>query len=585
MNLTTLLRETSEWLTPTSPNYIRNKEERIRILVAFAFAHVGIFAKYFMPEYVETNFGKHHDAIFTAIPRHAKGQRVNILAPRGSAKSTCMAIIYPLHCIYFKWAYEKVDIDPIKYIIILSKSFPIAKQRICDIKHKIETDPQFQHLLGKTTWSTKSLITSNNIRLAPLSRGGQIRGSLFGPNRPDLIISDDLDDPETVLNPDVRQKDHLWFDSDLIRAGRLDGKTNFVNIDTVKHEESIANKLRTRPGWKTLFFQAIQNPADLWHPTAEPLWKQWEKIYSDMSLPDAEREANAEAFYQQHKQEMHGSEIEELWPEMITYLDVRKEICNVGYFPVLREFQNSCRDPSKAIFDMDNAIHFEITKDGLLRSDDRLVRWRQIAGGSVFLDWAGGKDTQDNAFAAAVCVLWEPMPGRRENPSTLSGCHAYVLSVWMDKVKLSMQIDNAITLLEEAQATMAQTYDLKWRLAVEDFVRDTTGAIGEYVRATYREAKERRQTSITLEFMPRYTNKIERIAALEPAITHGWLAFNKKLPSEYIKQMSQFPTADHMDGPDATEGACQLRVTEFPSVHKAKRERNHQLARNLDFRL
>ncbi len=584
MNLTTLLEEISKRLNPKSPNYIREKEARIRMLIAFAFAHVGIFAKYFMPEYVEINFGKHHDDIFTAIPRDAKGQRVNILAPRGSAKSTCMAIIYPLHCIFFKWAYEKMGIDPIEFIIILSKSLPMAKQRICDIKRKIETDTHFQHLLGKTTWGINRLITNNNILLVPLSRGGQIRGSLFGPNRPDLIISDDLDDPETVLNPDVRQKDHLWFDSDLIRAGRLDGKTNFVNIDTVKHEESIANKLRTRPSWQTLFFKAIQNPADLWHPTAETLWKQWEKIYTDMSLPDTEREANADTFYQQHKSEMHGSEIEELWPEMITYLDVRKEICNVGYFPVLREFQNSCRDPSKAIFDMDNAIRFEITQDGLLRSDDRLVQWKQIAGGSVFLDWAGGKDNVDNAYAAAVCVLWEPMPGRRENASTLSGCHAYVLSVWMDKVKLSLQIDNAITLLEDAQATLNKSYDVKWRLAIEDFVKDFTGAIKEHVQHAWKEAKDRRRTSINLEFMPRYTNKIERIAALEPAITHGWLAFNKKLPSEYMKQMSQFPTADFTDGPDATEGACQLRVTEFQSIHRAKREQNRQRARNFSFR-
>ncbi len=273
---------------------------------------------------------------------------------------------------------------------------------------------------------------------------------------------------------------------------------------------------------------------------------------------------------------MHGNDIDELWPEMITYLDIRKEICDVGYYPILQELQNSCHDPSKAIFDMENATRFEITQDGLLRSDDRLVRWNQIAGGSVFLDWAGGKDTQDNAFAAAVCVLWEPMPGRRKNVSTLAGCHAYVLSVWMDRVKLSLQIENAITLLEDAQATLNKSYDVKWRLAIEDFVKDTTGAIREYAQHTYREAKERRETQVNLEFQKRYTNKIERIAALEPAITHGWLAFNKKLPEDYIKQMRQFPTADFTDGPDATEGACQLRVTEFQAIHKARREQNRQ---------
>ena len=40
-----------------------------------------------------------------------------------------------------------------------------------------------------------------------------------------------------------------------------------------------------------------------------------------------------------------------------------------------------------------------------------------------------------------------------------------------------------------------------------------------------------------------------------------------------------------MDGPDATEGACQLRVTEFQSVYKAKREQNRQRASNFGVRL
>ena len=84
---------------------------------------------------------------------------------------------------------------------------------------------------------------------------------------------------------------------------------------------------------------------------------------------------------------------------MINYLAVRKEICDVGYWAVLRELQNETRDPSKAIFDMDNAITFKITDKGFLRSDDRLVAWNEIAGASLLLDWAGGKDSVNNCFS------------------------------------------------------------------------------------------------------------------------------------------------------------------------------------------
>lgn len=525
-------------------------------------------------------FEQYHQEIFSCIAHGERGVKVNIVAPRGSAKSACMAYMYPLYCLFYKDWIEAEGYTAENYIVIISKSEKMAIQRTRALMDKIQRDPLFSWLkpTGRAAlWGAKGFRTSHGVTVAPCGRQGQIRGSLEGGNqRPTLIISDDLDDPETVENPDVRFKDQKWFDTDLLRAGTLDRKTtNFINVDTIKHEESVASILRNRTGWRNLFYRAIQHPQDLWHPTAEHLWKQWTTLYTDMSVNDTRRTQQADAFFKENETEMMEG-VQHLWHDMITYKDVREEVADMGYLPVLRELQNSCYDPSSAIFDMDGAVRFTVQQNGLMRSDDRLVEWNQLAGGSVFLDWAGGKDSVDNCFAAAVCVLWEPMPGRKDNVSTLAGCHAYVLSVWMDKVKLSLQIENAITLLEDAQATLHQTYDIKWRLGIENFVKDTTGALQEYVNVTYQEAKQRRNTIQNLEFVPRYTNKIERIAALEPAITHGWLAFNQKLPPDYIKQMSLFPTADFVDGPDATEGACQLRVTEFKNVITKQREQKQK---------
>ena len=552
--------------------------QAMEILKCCGYWHIQVFMKEFLREYASAPFARHHHEIFDCIERGERGVQRNIVAPRGSGKSALMTIVYPLHRVCYRSYDELMGFVPDTFILILSKSYEMAASRILSIKAELEVNETlragFGDLVGSESWGIKRLVTSNGVRVTPLGRGGQIRGSLERNVRPSLIIADDLDDPETVENPDVRMKDQRWFDTDLLRAGALDGTTNFINIDTVKHEEATANLLRTRSGWRTLFYQAIEHPADLWHPTHEALWKKWEKLYTDMSVADEIRVAQANAFFDEHETEMMSG-IKHLWEPVINYKKVREEVCDVGYWAVLRELQNSCRDPSKSIFDMDNAIRFEVTHDGLFRSDDRLVTWNQIAGGSVFLDWAGGKDSVDNAFAAAVCVLWEPMPGRRDDVSTLSGCHAYVFTEWMDRVKLTLQIDAALDLLEDVMAKLAVhgNTDMRWRFAIEDFVRDDTGAIKDYIRLTFKEAKARRGTDISLEFHKRFTNKIERIAALEPAVTHGWLAFNQKLSPDYLKQMSLFPTADFVDAPDATEGACQLRVTEFPSVRARQRER------------
>ena len=561
----------------------QNLKKAGKLVKAKAYWDIPLFAKFFLPHYVPQPFGRHHLDFFETVPHGTRGEKNNILAPRGSAKSTTMSVILPLHRICYVAYDEAMGYAPERFIIIVSKSYQMAESRVKSIQAELENNEKlrnhFGNLVGKKHWGVKSLVTANGVQLEPKGRGGQIRGSLSREHRPTLIISDDLDDAEKVLNPDVRKKDQDWFDTDLMRAGNLDGSTNFINIDTIKHDEATASLLRNRPGWTTKLYRAIEHPVDIWHPTAEPLWKEWEKLFTNMSVPDMERIAQADAFYEKHQATMTAG-IKELWPQMITYLDVRKEICDVGYWAVLRELQNETRDPSKAIFDMDNAITFKVTDEGFHRSDDRLVTWKEMSGASILLDWAGGKDSVDNAFAAVVCVVWVPMPGGRSvNRDSLAGCQGYVHSAWLDRVKLSLQIKNTFDILSEVRTGLVRCERPKFRLGIEDFI-DTTGAIKEYVQLTFAQIREQRKETIPLEFLTRYQNKIERIAALEPAITHGWLSFREGLTGEFLKQMSQFPTADFMDGPDALEGACQLRVNQLSTVRRETRLRRQRREAN-----
>ena len=204
-------------------------------------------------------------------------------------------------------------------------------------------------------------------------------------------------------------------------AGRIDGKTNLIHIDTVKHEEAISVQLQNLPDWYNQFYRSIEYPVDLRHPTAEHLWEKWDKIHTDLTLPKDERDRRVDAFLEEHKGEMLAG-VKELWPEMLSYPEIRRLICNEGYTSVMRERQNSTRDPSKEIFNMEKAISFKITPLGLLRSDGDTVHWSDLSGGTCFLDWAGGKDAHDSCYAAAVFVLWEPMYqaryGHRREPVT-----------------------------------------------------------------------------------------------------------------------------------------------------------------------
>ena len=233
----------------------RCRQEKNRDWIkAACYWHMKAFAKTYLSHYVPVKFARHHEELFHAIPHGARGQKVNVLAPRGSAKSTLMAIIYPMWRICYTEADDllaELGHKREHFIIICSKSYEMAESRVKAIQFEIETNDLIKQDFGdlqSSKWGIKSLTTSNSVRVRPVGRGGQIRGSLEKHNRPTLIISDDLDDPEKMMNPEQRKKETDWFNTDFLRAGNLDGSTNFLNIDTVKHEEATASVLRNRPG-------------------------------------------------------------------------------------------------------------------------------------------------------------------------------------------------------------------------------------------------------------------------------------------------------------------------------------------------
>ena len=330
-------------------------------------------------------FSKIHYEMLAALPRGAQGKKINILAPRGSAKSTLMAVIYPLWRIVYKEWDEALGVPSERHILIISSTHTTASDRIADIKSHIDDNEKilsdFGDLRGRHRWGVQLMETANGVRVAPYSRESEVRGALRKGSRPTLIIADDFDHAERIINEEWRTKTLNWVNTDLLRLGRLDGKSNFIFVDTMKHSAGTSAALRSRPGWETLEYRAIEVPATLYHPNPdiEALWKQWEKLYNDMTVADLERVTSADTFYREHQPEMTQGVVE-TWSEKISYLQVRKEICEVGYWATMRELQNIALSPDESTFDMENAVRFRFTSEGMLRSDDSFACWRDLTG-------------------------------------------------------------------------------------------------------------------------------------------------------------------------------------------------------------
>ena len=554
-----------------------DEETQCQVTQIAGFVSVSVFSHIHLTDYCRLPFGKHHKAFFEAIPRGERGHKVNILAPRGSGKSTVIAVCLPLHAVYYKYLYEEFGMKSEKYILILSRSYGNAMDRIKDIKSEIETRGSLQHLMGKETWGEKRSITKNDILLVPQSRGGKVRGSLYKGWRPSLVLPDDLDDMDSIRNPNTLEKDEDWFNSDLMECG--DADTNFICVDTVKGERAIANQLRYRPAWRNIFIQAIPNPEQLVHPEAEELWQEYRKIYANTALEPQERSGQMEAFYAENEAAMThigGAKVEETWPEKWTYRSLREKEFDQGRAAILREYQNHPVDREMAIFDMENAVRFTAENDGLLRSDERLVRWNQISGATIFLDWAGIKESLDNCYAAVVAILWEPSYQSQYSDMQTPGAYGYVHQVWMERGSRGKQIEALCDVYKSVYDFLAlRTSNFGVNLFCEDFI-DTTGDVKENFLRHYETISQAKEIGRPLQFLPRHREKNERIAGLESPIGNGWLAFEKELPKVFMDQMREFPVADFNDGPDSLEGAwvCKIETTE--AEKQARRERANQ---------
>ena len=545
---------------------MKNDEAFCQLIAHAGYVYPDIFVDYYIRKisYRMRDLKPFHIQILSAIKPGEYGKQINVQAPRGTGKTTLVNRLIPLWRICYKAFDLVMDRQPEEFILIVGRNERMARQRITEIRGVLEHNPfiraDFGDLVG-TPWTKTETDTRNGIGLRPLGRGASPRGALLGDVRPTLKLCDDIEDPKRCLNPDLREEDREWFMTDFMYAGDLGSKhSNTMIVDTVKHPESLSEHLRSLPGWRTLRYQAVCFPEDIYHPTSEHLWKEWERVYSDTTLDDDEREASADAFFESRKAEMNAA-VKMLWREALPYVSVRKEIVERGYHSVMRELQNDARDPGMALFNMEHAVTFSVADEGFRRSDGRMVRLHDLGGFTTYLDTMGGRDAVDNSYACAVVVAWEPLlGGQRMNPDSLSGVNGYILSAWLDRVALTKQMENAILLAQRAEAMLAPA-NPKSHFVCEQRP-DKDGTIRQSTDHAFRAMKERHRFERRIMYHEQHQNKEDRIGTLEPAIANGWLAFNERdLPPDFWTQFRQFPSADHNDAPDAVQGACRSRIT------------------------
>jgi len=255
-------------------------EPELQNLLAQCSISTRLTAKTFFPERFSMPFAENvHGEIFKLID--GPENKVAIAAPRGWGKTSIVALAFMARYVLFRHT---------GFICYINKSHDAASLQTENLRRELVTNKDIRRIFGpvKTSgtseaefdevFSKKAWVAYDTL-VWPRGAGQQVRGVLFKNDRPGLIVIDDLEDPEKIENEDIRKRWYEWLYADVIKAvPRTNRNWKIVYIDTLKHEDSVLQKLLDSPEWASIRLEACD---DNFNPTAphfmskEAIEKEW----------------------------------------------------------------------------------------------------------------------------------------------------------------------------------------------------------------------------------------------------------------------------------------------------------------------
>ncbi len=442
---------------------------------------------------------------------HKRGGKLNVIGPRGSAKSTLASLAWPL-----RLAVEGRE----PYIWLVSDTRDQAHAHLEHLQAELADNPRLaadypQAVARFPVWRKGAVQLANGVRIEAFGTGQRIRGRRRRASRPTLIVCDDLQNDQHIVSATQREWTQRWFHGALMGAGTR--HTNVVQVATALHRDALALVLHRTPGWISRIFRAIER----W-PENMQLWESWEAIYADPDLPNAA--AQARAFYEQHRQQLDAGAIV-LWPEVQDLYALMCQRAERGRAAFEREQQGSPLNPDECEWPeayFDPGLAFEC--------------WpRDLIVKTMALDPSKGRDARRGDYSAYVLlgidrqglIYLDADLARRPTPQMVA-----------DGVRLWLQFRPDAFGIEEQQY-----HDL---LAAEFAAAFAAAGMPSF------------QPQALVNRVP----KVVRIRRLGPYLAGRRVRFKSRSAGSalLVNQLQDFPLGDHDDGPDAAEMALRLAL-------------------------
>lgn len=480
---------------------------------------LGFFARTYFPHYVTSGPSVFHRWVFDTVPGlidDAKGQKVDISAPRGEAKSTLFTLIVALWCIVTRRK---------RFIPIVMDTYDQAVMMLEGIKTELTDNPRLAmdhpDACGQgRVWQAGVIITSNNIKLQAAGAGKKLRGWRHGPYRPDLVLLDDIENDENVRSKEQRDKLESWLKKVILPLGPPDGSMDIFYLNTVLHYDSVANRTHRNPLWRSVKFKAIIE----W-PDRLDLWELWEEVF----LNDGE--AAADLFYAQRQGEMdHGAIVS--WPSMRPLLMLMK-IRAADHHAFDCEYQNEPGNDESAPFKC-------------------LAYWVHPSRDWVFYgahDPSMGKRNKSRDPSATL------IGGLDRNHGVLDIVEAIVA-----RRLPTLQINDIIRLQKDYRC-------LVWGIETVQFQ--------EFFKDELVKQSRIGGIPVPARGIKPIDDKDLRILSLQPHVANGTVRSHKR-HTVLNEQLLYYPEADHDDGPDALQMLFMLAFSGLGGIPRIRSGRRRQ---------
>ena len=226
-------------------------------------------------------------------------KQVNIIAPRGHAKSSIVGGIYPL--------YHILNHEGKKLIILVSRTQDHAIKLLGTIKDMLDYSQQLRAIYGywgqhsAKTWAKAEIELKDGTMIICKGTGQQLRGIKVGSQRPTLIIVDDPEDENNTKTSEAMEQNLRWLlQSALPSLDPMRGK--IAVIGTPQHQRCLVEVLKEMDGWVNMHFAPNMDKEIA-------LWEEWQPIEKlKQKKRELESIARVSVFYREYLCQIVGDE-------------------------------------------------------------------------------------------------------------------------------------------------------------------------------------------------------------------------------------------------------------------------------------